>query len=408
MLEPLGIRDFALLWTGMTTSLVGDFVFLVAYAWETYQLSNDPATLGWISAAYVAPTVIFLTVGGVLTDRLERRRMMIAADSLRAVANAIGGALAVTGRLTVWELALVVAVGGLGQALFAPAFGSIVPEIVPPEQLAQANSLDQFVRTAAGLVGPAVGGVVIAAAGAGVAFLLDAGTFVVSTATALALTPRPYEHAERTTPFRDVRDGWSYVRANVWLWATFAAAGMMNVASAARNVLLPFVIKNDLRASASALGLVYSAASAGALISAFTYGQCGLPRRPVVVAYLGWSVSLFSIAGYGLGTSVGELVAFGFVGGLGISFGQAIWGTLMHRLVPARLLGRVTSIDWLTSLSLMPVASAGAGLVAGAIGARTTLTAAGLFAGGVTVLFLLASPTLRRTSLEPPGEPVEP
>jgi MFS family permease len=407
MLEPLGIRDFALLWTGMTTSLVGDFVFLVAYAWETYQLSNDPATLGWISAAYVAPTVIFLTVGGVLTDRIERRRMMIAADSLRAVATAIGGALAVTGRLTIWELALVVAVGGFGQALFAPAFGSIVPEIVPPEQLAQANSLDQFVRTAAGLVGPALGGVVIAAAGAGVAFLLDAGTFVVSTATALALTPRPYERTERTSPLRDVRDGWSYVRANVWLWATFAAAGMMNVASATRNVLLPFVIKNDLRASASALGLVYSAASAGALISAFTYGQHGLPRRPVVVAYLGWAVSLFAIAGYGLGTSVGELVAFGFVGGLGISFGQAIWGTLMHRLVPARLLGRVTSIDWLTSLSLMPVASAGAGLVASAIGARTTLTAAGLFAGGVTVLFLLVSPALRRTSLEPPGERAE-
>src|SRR5438105_4583684 len=147
MLEPLRIRDFALLWTGMTTSLVGDFVFLIAYPWQTYQLTNDPAVLGWISAAYLAPVVIFVTAGGVLTDRIDRRRLMIAADVLRAVATGTGAALAITHNLTLWELGLVVAVGGLGQALFAPAFGAIVPELVPRDLLAQANSLDQFVRT---------------------------------------------------------------------------------------------------------------------------------------------------------------------------------------------------------------------------------------------------------------------
>jgi MFS family permease len=138
------------------------------------------------------------------------------------------------------------------------------------------------------------------------------------------------------------------------------------------------------------------------------YGQRGVPRRPIVVAYLGWAVSLFMIAAYGLGTSVAQLVLFGFIGGLGISFGQAIWGTLMHQLVPRHLLGRVTSIDWMASLSLMPLAAAAAGLVAGVIGARETLAAAGLLSGGVTVLFLLASPALRRTELEPAGEGAEP
>jgi hypothetical protein len=113
------------------------------------------------------------------------------------------------------------------------------------------------------------------------------------------------------------------------------------------------------------------------------------------------------IAGYGLGTNVAELVAFGFVGGLGISFGQAIWGTMMHRLVPRALLGRVTSIDWLTSLSLMPIASAGAGLIAASVGARATLVGAGLFSGIGTVLFLLI-PGLRRPHFEPPGETTEP
>jgi MFS family permease len=155
MLEPLRIRDFTLLWTGMTASLVGDFVFLVAYPWQTFQLTDDPAVLGWISALYWAPMVVFVTAGGVLTDRMERRFMMIAADTVRGVATGVGAALAITHHLTLWELALVVAFGGFGQALFAPAFSSIVPEIVPPELLPQANSLDMFVRTSAGLVGPA-------------------------------------------------------------------------------------------------------------------------------------------------------------------------------------------------------------------------------------------------------------
>jgi len=409
MLEPLRIRDFALLWTGMTTSLVGDFVFLVAYPWQTYQLTNNPATLGWISAAYVAPTVIFLTVGGVLTDRLERRHMMIAADVLRAGATSAGAVLAITHNLTLLELGVVVAIGGFGQALFAPAFGSIVPEIVPRDLLAQANSLDQFVRTAAGLVGPAIAGVVIALAGAGWAFAIDAATFLVSTTTALALTPRPFEpREEHRSVFRDVREGFGFVRAQTWLWATLVAGAFANVASATRNVLLPFVIKYDLHSTARALGFVYSAAAAGALISAYAFGQHGLPRRPVVFAYVGWGVSIFMIGAYGLGRNEAELLVFGFVGGAGMAIGNGIWGTLMHTLVPRALLGRVTSIDWMMSLSLMPVAAAVSGVIAGTVGARTTLVAAGLLGGGVCSLFLLGSADLRRPHFEPPGEPAEP
>src|SRR5262249_35473052 len=159
-------------------------------------------------------------------------------------------------------------------------------------------------------------------------------------------TPRPFERQEHRSVTREVREGWSYVRAHTWLWATFVAGAFMNIASSARNVLLPFVVKNDIGARASALGAVYSAAAAGALISAYIYGQRGVPRRPMVVAYLGWALSLFMVGAYGLATSVPQLILFGFVGGLGITFGQAIWGTMMHRMVPRELLGRVTSIDW--------------------------------------------------------------
>jgi MFS family permease len=212
MLEPLRIRDFALLWSGMTVSLVGDSMFVVALAWQTYDLSASPASLGWIVAAYTAPTVVFLLVGGVLTDRFERRLMMICADVVRAAALCAGGFLALTGELQLWQFGIFVALAGTGAALFRPAFDSIVPEIVPPELLPQANSLDQFVRPLAGLVGPVVAGVVIAVSDAGVVLVLDACTFVASAMTALALTARPIPRSEHRSVLRELREGLAFVR----------------------------------------------------------------------------------------------------------------------------------------------------------------------------------------------------
>jgi MFS family permease len=390
MLEPLRIRDFALLWSGISVSLVGDGIFLVALAWQTYELSNSPSALGWISAAYVAPMVVLLLAGGVLTDRFERRKLMIAADVIRTGTIGAVGALAVSGQLRLWQLALLAGLTGIGDALFAPAFGSIVPEIVPRELLAQANSLDQFVRPLSGLVGPAVAGILIASSGVGTAFLADAATFAVSTATALFLTPRPLSRLADRSVRRELREGFAFVRARTWLWATLLAAAIIMVAPSARNVLLPYLVKNDLHASASALGLIYAATAAGSIVAAFAYGQWGLPRHYVLAMYAGWAVALLVVAGYGVAGDVPQLVALGFVAGLGIALGQSIWGTMMHRLVPREVLGRVTSLDWMVSTSLMPMWLLVIGVVGDGIGVRQTLIGAGLFGGITTLLFPLA------------------
>jgi DHA3 family tetracycline resistance protein-like MFS transporter len=164
------------------------------------------------------------------------------------------------------------------------------------------------------------------------------------------------------------------------------------------------VIKYDLHASARALGFVYAAASAGALLSSFVFGQKGMPRRPVLIAYIGWSLSIAAIAAYGLARSVAVLICVGFVGGIGMAIGNALWGTLMHQNVPRHLLGRVTSIDWMVSLSLWPLAAAAAGIVANAVGARATLVGAGTLGVVVCVGFL----GVLRAKLEPSGEGAEP
>src|SRR5439155_22859396 len=114
------------------------------------------------------------------------------------------------------------------------------------------------------------------------------------------------------------------------------------------------------------------------LISSIVFGQRGLPRRPVFIAYVGWTFSIGVIVAYGLSQNVPELVCFGFAGGIGMALGNAIWGTLMHTHVPRHILGRVTSIDWMVSLSLWPVGAAASGAVANAVGARATLVGAGV------------------------------
>ena len=217
ILRPLGIRDFALLWTGMTVSLLGDGIYFVAIAWQVYELSNAPTALSIVGVAWTLPQVLFLLLSGVISDRFDRRRVMILADVLRGVPIFIIGLLAVSGTLELWHLLVLVAFYGAGEALW-PSFTAIVPDIVPQDLLVEANSLDIFVRTATSrLAGPALGGLAIAALGTGGAFLLDAGSFALSALALLAMKSRPVEKASGVSMRQDIAEGVNFIRSQTWL-----------------------------------------------------------------------------------------------------------------------------------------------------------------------------------------------
>src|SRR5438094_768707 len=188
--DPLRHRDFRLLWTGMTVSLLGDGITMIAMAWQAYQISNAPSALAVIGVAQTVPNGVLLLVGGAVSDRFERRKVMMAADSIRLLAVCALGFLSVTGRIEIWHMMVIAAFYGAGSAFFAPAFDALVPELVPEHQLTQANALDQFVRPAAfRMLGPALGGLVISAFGGqpGRAFLVDGLTFLTSIGFLLAI-----------------------------------------------------------------------------------------------------------------------------------------------------------------------------------------------------------------------------
>jgi MFS family permease len=391
LLAPLRHRDFRLLWSGMCVSLLGDGVFLVAMAWQVYALSNAPAALALVGVAMTVPTIVFLLLGGVVSDRRDRRRIMLAADLARGVAVGLMAILSLTGTLELWHVVGLVAVYGAGQAFFSPAFDAIVPEVLPAEELAQANSLDQFVRPIAlRLAGPALGGAMISVVGSGAAFALDAVSFAVSAGALLAMTPGARTAApEHATVKGDIVAGLRYIRSHVWLWATFASAAVAYLLfMGPAEVLLPYIVKNELHASAADLGIVFAAGGVGSVGCAVVLGQRGLPRRDITFMYVTWTLATIAIAGYGLATAVWQLMLASLAFNALETAGTIVWATAKQRHVPAELLGRVSSLDWLISIGLLPLSFAFTGPVTAAIGAQATLVGAGLIGGAVTLAAL--------------------
>jgi MFS family permease len=387
LLAPLRHRPFRLLWSGSCISMVGDGAFLVALAWQVYALSNAPTAMSVVGIAMTVPMIVFLLVGGVASDRMDRRMIMLGADVVRAVAVGLLAVLALTGALELWHVVVLVVFYGSGAAFFAPAFDAIVPELIPAEQLAQANALEQIVRPLAlRLAGPALGGVMVGAFGAGTAFALDAASFLVSAAALLAMRRGACKPVPAgMSVIADLREGWSFVRRHTWLWATFVSAAVAYLCFMGPvEVLLPLVVKQDLGGSATDLGIVFAAGGLGSVACAALLGRRGLPRRDITFMYVVWTLATLAVAGYGVAEAVWQLMLASLAFNALETAGTIVWATAKQRHVPGDLLGRVSSLDWLISIGLLPLSLALTGPVSAAIGVQATLMAAGTVGALVT------------------------
>jgi DHA3 family tetracycline resistance protein-like MFS transporter len=399
MLEPLANRNYALLMAAAVISLLGDGFFSVALAWQVYAISNVPTALAVVSIAWSVPLVAMLLLGGVFTDRYDRRWLMIGADLVRAAAVGTMGLLSVAGVLELWHVIILIAFVGLGDAFFNPASTAIVPDLVPEHQLPQANALQGLIRPLmVRLAGPAIAGFVVAVVGPGWAFVADGASFLVSALALAGIAARPrvgaVMHGWRRT-FAEMAEGLQFVRANPWLWATLVSAMFSLLAFVGPvQVLLPFLVKNQLELGPEALGLIFAVSGIGSIVSAIVMGQRGLPRRKITVMYVSWTAGVAFMAGYGIMGELWQALVVAFSTAALFQVGQIIWITLLQQLVPRRLLGRVASLDWLLSSGLVPVSFALTAPAAEMLGAGTTMVAAGLI-GAFLMGILLFAPHVR-------------
>jgi MFS family permease len=389
---PLRQRDFRLLWTGMTVSLLGDGVFIVAVAWQAYALADRPAALASIGVATSLPQVIMLLVGGAVADRFPRRRVLLLADAARAATMALLAALAMSGTLELWQLVVAGALIGTATAFAAPAFDAIVPQLVQRRELTHANAIDQFIRPATlQLAGPALGGAVVALLRPGGALAFDALTFAFSAVCVARMSrlPAPAIGAGRRLR-HDLHDGLRYVFRNTWLWGTFVCATLTYVLFIGpTQVLLPYIVRDSLHGGASTYGAILAVGGIGALLGAVAAGRSEEPRRPLPWIYVWWALATLGVAGYGIATRAwGFALAALLVNGAE-AVGAVLWSTLKQRRVENAMLGRVSSIDWCVSTALLPVSFAITAPVAEAWGARTTLALGGVLGAAVTLCFLV-------------------
>jgi MFS family permease len=404
-------RDFRLLFAGRCVSLLGDGAFLVALAWQAYTISGTPSALSLLGIAMTVPLIALLLFGGVVSDRHSRRRVMLLADAMRAVLLALLGALALLGTLRLWQMMVVVALYGAAQAFFDPASDAILPELLADSQLGEANALEQVARPLAlRLAGPALGGVLVGVLGPGSAFLADGATFIVSAASLWAMSASAAARAPALEPQLDLaidgqlREGFSYVRRHVWLWGTFASAGIAYLLfMGPTEVLLPFMVKHVLGGNGVQLGLVLGAGGLGSVACALAMLHSGLPSRSLTFIYLVWALATLAVAGYGLATAIWQLMLASLAFNLLETAGTIVWATLKQRHVPSHMLGRISSLDWLISIGLLPVSFALTAPLSAMFGARATLVGAGLM-GAAATLGGLALPGMRAVEGELAGE----
>jgi MFS family permease len=394
LLQPLRLRDFRLVFTGESISLIGDQFHFVALAWLTLQLTGSGLALGTVLMVAAVPRAAFMLVGGALSDRFSPRSLMLVSNVLRGVVVAVVAALVLTGQAQLWHLYLLAGIFGAVDAVFHPALNTIVPMLVSDRLLPPANALVQVMVQLSGLIGPALAGVVVAAVQTGAAFAVDAASFVVA-ATALALvrggrrTP-PAESADAGSEPADadglltnIRTGLAYawsdppVRALLFLTAAlnFAFTGPVSVG-------LPYLADTKFEGGSLALGIMLSSFGAGAVSGALLAGSLRrLPNLGIMVLAIAAALGIAE-ALVGLAPNVWVAMAIGAGIGVGIGFVNVRVVAWLQARTPEHLRGRVMSLIMLSGVGLAPISLAIAGAVID-IGAVTAAFAVG---GGIIVL----------------------
>ena len=398
MLKLLRNRDLTLLVSGQAVSQVGDGMFNVALAWRVYESYNAPAALSLVGIAFFVPRLLAIVGGGVISDRFDRRLTMIGADAGRTLTVTGLAVINLSGNGELIAIVVLVALQSVIGAMFVPAESALLPQLVRADQLGAANGLRGIVQPLSyAMVGPALGGLITGTAGPSATFGVDAGTYLVSILTLALMKPRPpTRSAARTSMIFEARQGVAYVAGRPWLWGPILASSLAQFLYAGPNqALVPYVVKYDLHASASALGLVYAAGGVGTMLGGLIIGRIPTPRRIVTPMVVLWALGMASLSGVGLAHNVWQAALAVFAWNLLLWSGEVLWLTLLGLAVPNEIRGRVSSIDFVGSYWLIPLSMALTGPMAGVLGARLLLIAAGV-GGGLTVLATLAVPRVTK------------
>jgi MFS family permease len=365
-------RNFALLYAGRTASLIGDGVTPVALAFAVLDLTGSSADLGVVLAARSLVTVACILAAGVWADRVSPRLAMLVADLVRMAVMGAMGALLLAGTAQVWQLAGLYALEGVGTAIFNPASSAIVPAVVAPSRLQEANGMLSLSRSVGQVAGPVLAGLLLALGSPGDALLADALTFAISAAFLTQLTTRPLRPRAGESFLTELREGWAEFSSRTWLWASVTGAAFSNaVFFPAFQVLGPTVAERSLGGS-GAWAAIAAAFGVGAVVG----GIVAIGIRVRRILFLAEAAVLALVAPLALlAVPAGTVpIAIGaFVAGAGLSVAGVLYETAIQQHVPTESMARVAAYDWFGSLAIEPLGFALIGVLATGVGVSPVL-----------------------------------
>lgn len=391
-LGPLTERNFRVFYVGYTTSLLGSAMSAVALTFAVLDSGGGPADLGFVFAANVVPQVLVMIGGGVLADRLARRRVMLVTDTLRV---AVQGTLAVAlfaGRPPLWVFIVLAGLLSTGQGFFTPALGGLRAEIAPRDQLSDANAMLGVAQSATGVVGPALAGVLISVTNPAVVIAIDAASFGVSVIS-LVLLVIPPGRPTAQSPWRDLVEGWSVFRSQTWLCLTTVQFALFNLFTWAPFLLLGPILAQRYLGGARAWGIIGAALALGSVLTGIVLvGR--RPRRILVVAVtgtFGYALPCLALAAH---AALPLVVTAALGAGVGSAVFNTYENTVMQQRIAPELLGRATSLSLTGAYALGSAGFAIIGPVAAVIGPARLLYFAAAYSALSSAL-VLATPAIR-------------
>ena len=409
-LPVLGIRDFRLLLADRVLAPMAFAFSLVGVSFAVLdQTHGSTAKLSYVLAAQIAPSLIFVLLGGVVADRIAPQKVIIAGNAMMAVGEGTFGILVLTGHPPLWQMIGLECLTGTGMAVFYPASSALLPRLVPAGLLQEASAISRLAMNAGQMGGAVLAGFCIAAIGrTGPGWALTVcGTGLLGTVPLmLALRVTAHERTRQTSMLSELRDGWSEFRSHTWLWVIVLQFSVVLAAwYGAFGVLGPVVARSHLGGPA-AWGTITGAESLG-LIAGGLMSLRFSPRRPMlVVVLIGGSIAISPLA-LAMLWPLPAICVSSFLLGIALEIMMVQWTVALARNIPAEKLARVSSYDAFGSVMAMPIGAVLAGPIAAWAGVSATQYGAAGLILFVSVVALIPRDirTLRADQLAGPADP---
>lgn len=397
VVRPLATHDFRLLFSAVVLSIFAAGMWAVVMVYAVIHAGGGPVELSLVAAANAAGLLICAIPGGIVADRVSRRFIVrtVALTDFLAIASIV--VVGWVGDVTTGQLTVVSFVLGAGAGFFFPAYSAILPRILAPGDLLAANGLEGAIRPALQqAAGPAAAGLLVAAVAPSQAALLIALAHASAFVILLFLGPEQRAaHAPQgpaASVFSDLREGVAFTVRTPWLLWTLLYATLWVLASTGpEEVLLPFLTRERIGEDPRWFAFLLAVYGAGGVAGSIFVSSRALPRRYLTTMNLVWGIGTVPFVVIGFTDQYWLLLLCCFVIGFAFSYGNVIWGTLLQRRVPTRMLGRVSSLDFFVSLALMPLSMALAGPLSQVFTLPQIFTAAGVLPLVFAVIAIFAA-----------------